>query len=443
MLGSPPHGIVILGLAFAGQACNGAATGSVAPDASPSQADALADAENDAATTLPQDASTTLPEDDAGVGSCTVPAAMPPVADAGACASHLLVAASPSTITTPDSDPANLALASSPTGDRFLAVWTDGGWTTNGVATMESVWAALVQPTPSGAQVSVPSQLTGDGSCPVAAWNGTGFSVAWADSAGLRLQGVDAQGAPVGSSAQVLAAPSTCPTSLVATGAGLAVAWYQTVATTSHGLQTLSENAAFIDTTGVVSGQVLLDQVGPGVAANVMLAELQGQTYAAYIDWPDSASQTAVAPIDSMHASAIPQSVVPGFLDSFLAAQGSLWVSTSGGNGTVLFQGAPGAALRSAAQGCSAFGTLAGDSCGRLVGLGIAENTPSGIAEGFFAQSLEGTSSPVALGAVSGSALACGGGTFGVLWYSRIGPGIPIGDAHPTGSLSFTTLSWQ
>jgi hypothetical protein len=70
--------------------------------------------------------------------------------------------------------------------------------------------------------------------------------------------------------------------------------------------------------------------------------------------------------------------------------------------------------------------------------------SPAGIAVGFFAQSIESTGSQVALGEVTGSALVGAESTFGVLWYSRIGPGLPpFEDAPVTGSLSFTTLSWK
>jgi hypothetical protein len=87
---------------------------------------------------------------------------------------------------------------------------------------------------------------------------------------------------------------------------------------------------------------------------------------------------------------------------------------------------------------------IATDACGRFVGLDHEGWTPAGVAFGFVARSLDQPGSQAMLGGVTGGALAGGDGIFGVLWYSRIGPGIPRGpdDQHP-GKLSFSTLSWK
>jgi hypothetical protein len=374
-----------------------------------------------------------------GMVSCTFDG-VEGVVDAGQCEGGQLVAAPTTTITTPDPEPSVPTLASTPAGDRFLAVWADGGGIFNGVAMPESIWASVVQPGPNGVAASAPVELTGNGTCPVATWNGAAFTVAWAEGASLRVQQVDVSGALLGSPAQLVPAANarTCPTSLTARPAGIAIAWLA-------GESQYTENVALIASGdgGAIQDAVVLDTVGPGVAAGILLAELEGQTYAAYVEWPDAASETAVRRIDWSQGVAIPQTVEPGFLDSFLAADGRLWLATEGIAET-LYAGVPGGAFQVEGQGCDAFGALATDACGRLVGLGNGGYTPAGIAVGFFAQDFASAGSQVALGDVTQAAIAGGGSNVGVLWFARIGPGVPLSsEENQTGALSFTTLSWR
>jgi hypothetical protein len=78
------------------------------------------------------------------------------------------------------------------------------------------------------------------------------------------------------------------------------------------------------------------------------------------------------------------------------------------------------------------------------VEVGVAGDTPAGVAEGFFVQPVQSSAPAVELGDVTGSAVVGAQSTFGVLWYARIGPGIPFpGEEPESGALSFTTLSWQ
>jgi hypothetical protein len=178
------------------------------------------------------------------------------------------------------------------------------------------------------------------------------------------------------------------------------------------------------------------------VAANVALAELGGQTYVAFVQWPDTSATTAVSRIDGSLGAAVPQATVPGFFQSFVAAGGQLWLGMGGGGGPLLYTALRGAPFQSAGQGCSAIDDLAVDGCGQLAGLGNAGFNPGGTAA-FYAQSFGGGGSTLSLGAMSESALAGAASTFGVLWFARIGPGGgPAGDdAQQTGTLSFTTLS--
>jgi hypothetical protein len=101
------------------------------------------------------------------------------------CAGGQLTAANPVAITTPDPDPSDPTLAASPSGDRFLAMWTDGGWSTNGVAVPQTVWMSMVLPGTSGVPATAAVQVSASGACPVAAWNATGFAMAWGDATGL------------------------------------------------------------------------------------------------------------------------------------------------------------------------------------------------------------------------------------------------------------------
>jgi len=379
--------------------------------------------------------------DDSGGSSCADGGLdIPPLVDAASCTPGQLLAATAVTIVTPDPDPSNPMLASSPSGDRFLAVWTDGGEAINGTPIPESIRSSLVQPHPGGVVFSAAVELTGSGHCPVAAWNGTDFTVVWGDDSGMRSQEIDGAGTFVGSTAQVLskANANVCPASLVAAAGGLAVAWYE-------GQSAYAENVGLIEPGGAIGSQVLLDTVGPGVAPNAALAQLGGQTYAAFVEWPDgSTSNTIVSAIDWSQQTALAQAIEPGFFGSFLAAGDELWL-TAGDNDATLYAGTPGAPFRTMGAACTTEGSsIATDACGRLVQLGIGGYTPAGIATGFFAQPLGWTSAAVPLGTVTASAIAGAASTFGVLWYARIGPGIPaMLDAQTSGALSFTTLSWS
>ena len=379
---------------------------------------------------------------DATAGSCDATAALPPPSDAAQCVGGQLASATPITITTPDPDPSNPTLALSPSGDRFLAVWTDGGWTINGVAVPETLWMSMVLPGDKGVAASAAVQISANGACPVAAWNATGFAIAWGDDTGLRLQQVDTTGAPVGVPSLVLSRPNvqSCPASLVATDGGLAIGWYE-------GQSVLQESVGLVGATGAIDTQVHLDTVGPGVSGNVVLAQLGSETYAAFAEWPDGGSSvTAVARVDWSQGTAVPLGVAPGFLVSLVVADGQLWFTTYGGGGLLLYGGAPGAAFPTAARLCEGSGeaSLAADGCGRIVEVGAGGGTPAGVAEGFFVQPLQGGAPPVELGSVTGSTVVGAASTFGVLWYARIGPGIPFpGDEPQPGTLSFTTLSWR
>ncbi len=380
---------------------------------------------------------------DAEAQSCDAAAALPPSSDAAQCTGGKLVAAAPVTITTPDPDPSNPTLAASPSGDRFLAVWTDGGGTLNGVAVPETLWMSMVVPGDGGVATSAAVQIAANGACPVAAWNATGFAVVWGDDAGMRLQQVDATGGPVGAPSLLLSRPNVqaCPASLVATDSGLAIGWYE-------GQSVLQENVGLVGADGTIDTQVQLDAVGPGVSGDVALAELDGETYAAFVEWPGDggSSVTAVARIDWSQGTAVPQRVASEFLTSLVAADGQLWFTTYGGGGLLLYSGAPGGAFPTAIRVCEGSGeaSLAADGCGRVVEVGVQGNTPAGVATGFFVQPLQGGAPPVNLGDVTGSAVVGAASTFGVLWYARIGPGVPFpGDEPQTGTLSFTTLSWQ
>jgi len=371
----------------------------------------------------------------ASTGACTFDS-ITTLPDGGQCAGSRLVASPTVMITTPDPDPSNVALAASTAGDQFLALWTDGGWSVNGVAVPESIWASLIRASPTVAKDSAAVELTASGTCPVAIWSDSGFLVAWGDSSGLRMQQLDVQGMPVGSPSVLLSETNqACPTSLVKTPLGVAISW-------QTGTTLLGENVALITAAQTVLDPIALGTVGPGVSTNIVLAQLQGQTYVACVEWPNGengAAATAISQVIWGHNVAVPQVTEPVYFNSFLAADGRLWMS-----GGALYAGVPGSAFQIEGEGCDAFTTLATDACGRLVGLGTQGFTPAGVAGGFFAQSFVGAGSQVVLGSVTASAIAGGGSSFGVLWYARIGPGIPApGEENESGALSFTTLSWQ
>jgi hypothetical protein len=310
-----------------------------------------------------------------------------------------------------------------------------------------AIWIAPVQPLLGDASVSAPVELSSTGACPVASWTGTGFVVAWTDGTGLKMQRLDPKGKALGPPILLLSKPSqnTCTSSLVDTGSGLAIAW-------SEGDSLQRENVGLIDSGGALGTPILLGTVeGLAGPAGVALAEVQGHTYAAFPQSTDAGTPAAVvSEIDWSHATATQQSVTPGYLEQFIAAGDQLWLSTErDDNGTwSLYQGSPGAVMRVATQSCvgspyEVWG-LAADACARLVELGAQPYTPGGVADGFFAQSLGASTSPVALGRATQGAIAGAQSTFGVLWYSRIGPpGGPPDDAPHGGTLSLDVLSWQ
>jgi hypothetical protein len=354
------------------------------------------------------------------------------------CPGERLAAGPTATITTPDPVPAYLALASSPSDDRYLAVWADGGGTINGVPIPELVWTSVLQVGATGVQSSTVVKLTGDGDCPAAVRSGTGFAVVWGDDTGVRLQRVDAAGRPVGTTTEVAATTGrACPTSLISTSGGLTVGWIE-------GEGQLRERVALVGASGGATAQVLLATIGPGVAGGVALAELRGVTSAAFVEWPGGAETAAVSELDWSKIAASSPRVMPGFLSSFGSARDRLWLTADTADGSTLYEGVAGAPFRVASTTKDLLFTVASDGCGRLVALGHHGWTPAGVATGFFARPLEGATAQTALGGVTQSALAGAASGFGVLWYSRIGPPVPPppGSEHP-GELSFTTLSWQ
>ncbi|HEY5146009.1 MAG TPA: hypothetical protein VII82_04550 [Polyangiaceae bacterium] len=374
-----------------------------------------------------------------GAHSCgDASASVPPLIDAAECAAGHLVAAAPVTIVTPDPDPENTVLAASPSGNLFLAAWTDGGVTINATRYPETIWASLVQPAGGAVAISAAIELSGNGVCPVAAWNGTDFTVVWGDDSGLRSQRIDASGSPVGAPAQVLskANANACPASLVAANGGLALAWYDWQSNPA-------ENVGLIGQSGAIGSRVLLDMLGPGVAPNAALAQLKGRTYVAFVEWPDANTvNTVVSEIDWSKPAVLSQTVEPGFGNSFLAAGDELWLTTFDAV-PALYAGTPGSPFRAVGTSCNSV-AIAADACGRLVQLGTQGNTPAGVSLGFFAQPLGWPSPAVQLGNVTGSAIAGAASTYGLLWYARVGPGIPDDpEASTSGSLSFTTLSWR
>jgi hypothetical protein len=379
-------------------------------------------------------------------GLCDAAGALPPPTQSARCAGGQLTAANPVTITTPDPDPSNPTLAASPLGDRFLAMWTDGGWSVNGVAVPQTVWMSMISPGAGAVPATAAVQVSANGSCPVATWNATGFAMAWGDSTGLRVQQVDTTGAPIGDPALVLSRPKAqaCPTALVATNSGLAIAWYE-------GQSVLQSNVGLIGASEAIGTPVQLDAAGPGVSVNIALGVLGGQTYAAFVEWtdgdsPSSQARTAVALIDWSQGVAVPQGTAPGFLGSLVVVEGQLWFTAQGGSGGLAYGGTPGAAFQTAHGSCngSGGGSWVADGCGRIVEVGVAGDTPAGVAEGFFVQPVQSSAPAVELGDVTGSAVVGAQSTFGVLWYARIGPGIPFpGEEPESGALSFTTLSWQ
>jgi len=376
-----------------------------------------------------------------GGGLCDAAAALPPPTQSAQCAGSQLAAASPVTITTPDPDPSNPTLAASPSGDRFLAMWTDGGWSINGVAVPQTVWMSRVLPGAGGVSATAAVEVAANGYCPVATWNATGFAIAWGDGAGLHLQQVDTNGAPMGNPALVLSRPNAqaCPTALVATSSGLAIAWYE-------GQTVLQENVGLVGAGGTIGTAVQLASEGPGVSVNIALAQLGGEMYAAFVEFADGGSAvTAVTRIDWSQGVALLQGMVPGFLGSLVVADGQLWFTT-GQSGVLAYGGVPGAAFPLPVASCTGSGgrSWVADGCGRIVEVGTTGSTPAGVATGFFVQPVQINSPAVALGGVTGTAIVGAQSTFGVLWYARIGPGIPFpGEEPQTGALSFTTLSWR
>jgi hypothetical protein len=322
-------------------------------------------------------------------------------------------------------------------------MWTDGGGSINGVAVPQTVWMSMVLPGSGGLPATAAIQVSANGTCPVAAWNATAFAIAWGDATGLRLQQVDTTGAPVGDPALGLSRPNAqaCPTALVATSSGLAIGWYE-------GQSVLQENVGLVGASEAIGTPVSLDAVGPGVSANVALGVLGGQTYAAFNEWPggDSPSGlTAVVRIDWAQGAAVSQGVVPGFFISFIVADGQLLFTTESG-GPLAYGGIPGAAFPVAIGSCygSWEAPLVADGCGRIVAVGTTGVTPAGVAEGFFVQPVQSSAPELQLGNVTGSAIVGAQSMFGILWYARVGPGIPFpGEEPQSGALSFTTLSWR
>jgi hypothetical protein len=375
----------------------------------------------------------------AAVGSCTA-AAAPLRASNAQCSGGTLAAANPITITTPDPYPSNPTLASSPSGDRFLALWTDGGGSVNDVAIPETVWMSTILPGAIGVPASAAVEMSADGACPVAAWTGTGFAVAWGDAAGLHLQRVDVTGTIVGTPSLMLSRPNlqACPTSIAATSSGLAIAWFE-------GTSVLQESVGLVGASGAIDSPLQLATVGPGVSANVVLGVLADQTYAAFVDWPEANSpETVVVRIDWPRGDAVTQGAEPGFIGSLVVAGGQL-VFTTDATGQRAYGGTPGAGFPMAMESCNGWGaSLASDGCARIVKVGTAGYTPAGVASGFFVQPVQSHAPSVTLGNVTGNAIVGAQSTFGVLWYARIGPGLPApGEEPQNGSLSFTTLSWR
>ncbi len=331
--------------------------------------------------------------------------------------------------------PRRPTLAGSPSG-AFLAAWTDG----TGSA---PVWASVLTPGPAGTKASPAVELTSTGTCPVAAATDAGFAVVWGVGSAVQMQSLDAQGAAIGSSTTVWSASAAmCPQALLSTAGGLVIA--TTTNQPVGGEDIVTESVARIDGTGTASTAIALDTIGPGVVGNVALADVGGQAYAAFVEWPDASADTAVAHIDWSTGSAMKQATVPGFFQSFVAAGGRLWLSTQGGSGYQLYTALPGASFQLVAQGCSAFEDLAVDACGQLVGMGAGAFNPGGFASGFYAQAFGGVGSQVSLGDVTEGTLAGAGSTFGVLWFARVGPGgWNDPDGGPPGTLSFATLSWK
>jgi hypothetical protein len=123
-----------------------------------------------------------------------------------------------------------------------------------------------------------------------------------------------------------------------------------------------------------------------------------------------------------------------------------LWFTTDGSNGVLAYGGALGTGFPATVGSCNgtAGAGVVADGCGRIVEVGTGGATPAGVAEGFYVQPLQSDAPAVELGGVTGSAVFGSQSTFGVLWYARIGPGVPFpGEEPETGTLSFTTLSWQ
>ena len=385
---------------------------------------------------------------DATVPPCTVDADVGAVdaADAAACAAGQLRAAPTTTFTTPDPEPSNPILAASSTGDVFLAVWEDG-LIVNGVTT-QSIWAAAVEPGDGGATVSTPVEVgntteattvnNNSGGCPVASWNGNGFTIVWGDDTGLHAQQLDTTGALSGAPTQILAmaSPLKCPLSLVFTGTALALGWAQ-------GHSPVTEEVALLGPNGIAANPLVLAMLGPDLGLNVGLAQLSGQTYVGFITYPDANANTIVGALDWSGAASGPalstQATLPGIFIGLAAGGDRLWV---GMQGPVYVDEPPGA-FTQVGLGCSSFNDFVADACGRLVGLGRRNVTTFG-GEGY-AQALGGSGSTVTLGGMSDGTIAAGASTYGVLWLVNGGPRIPppFDSGETAGSLSFTALSWQ
>lgn len=363
----------------------------------------------------------------------------PPVSTGSQCAAHSQLTASMLTITTPDPNPKGPLLASSASGSDLLAVWSDGGGTVNSVAVPESIWAVGLSLGASGSKVGSPIQLTADGHCPVAAATSEGFTLVWADATGIQLQRLDARGAVRGKSSLVVASADrgACPSSLLDTSDGLVVAWYEPSST--------NQVVARLDASGAIAAQLILDQVPITDSAQVMLLSLRDQTLVARARWKDSMPASVISAIDWSKGLLTEKSVTPGLLQAFFASGDDLVLAVRGSQGLELFAGPLGASPGVWARESGAFSATA-DACGRVVALGEEVITPGGIAEGFFAEALDPPTAKVALGAVTEAALTGAGSRFGVLWYARVGPshGFPgAAMAGATGTLNFTTLTWQ
>ena len=311
-------------------------------------------------------------------------------------------------------------LAAAP-GGPFLSVWLQSG----AASSLRSVWSSVAS-FRGGGSLSTPRQLADAGSCPRVAWTGSAFALVSGDSQGLVLQHLDQDGVPADAPARIwsTANGNACPTSLVATDSGLALAWTEGQS---------DERAALVGPDSVVRGQALLSTTGNGTGAH--LAVIAQRLYSAFAQ----SGSVVVAELDQSGVTGNVATVAHGSLTlPLLVRNCMLAIVVDDGLQRTLYEGTTYGGFRSVMQVAPSALQAASDGCGDVL---VLQGTTEGALNGPLAAKVlspeNGESDYLrsAGHAVDGTVIGAGPAQFGILWSDR-----PAGG--PT-TLFLGTLGWQ